>query len=87
MESLTPSKLNWSTFKKVLNRDIKLSISLKTTDDINVAVNILTTSIQKAACESVKPYNYTNPKKQTPYHIKVLLTKNKKPMANIQVPK
>ena len=57
---------------------IKLSISLKSTDDINVAVNLLTASIQKASRESLKPYNHTNPKKQTPYHIKVLLAEKRR---------
>jgi len=84
-ESLTPSQLNWSTFKKVINKYIKLSIPLKTTDDINVAVNLLTASIQKASRESVKPYNHTNPLLHK--SITSRETLNKKPMSNTQVPK
>jgi hypothetical protein len=77
-ESLTPSQLNWFTCKKVINKDIKISISLKMSNDINDAVNLLIISIQNAALESAKFYNHSNLKKQTPYHIKVLLTEKRK---------
>ncbi|KAL4097373.1 hypothetical protein QTP88_022162 [Uroleucon formosanum] len=77
-QSLITSQLNWSTFKKVMNKDNKLSISLKTSDDINDAVNLLITSIQKSALESAKPYNHTNPNKQTPYYIKLLLAEKRR---------
>lgn len=83
-ESLTPSQLNWSTFRKEINKDIKLSISLKTTDDINIAFNLLTASIQKASRKSVKSYNHTNPISHKSINSRE--TKNKKPMQTFKYP-
>jgi len=83
-ETLTPGQTNWSTFKNILNEDIKLNIPLKSTDEINAAVKHLTTSIQKAALAAIKPCSNINKKKQTPHHIQVLLTEKRRTRANWQ---
>jgi len=71
-------------FKNILNDDIKLNVSLKSIDEINNAVNHLTTSIQKAALAAVKPQTNKNTKNQTPPHIQALLTEKRRTRAHCQ---
>lgn len=57
-ETLTPGRMNCSIFKKTLNENMKRNISLKTTGEINEALNSLKSSIQLAAlCVSITKTN------------------------------
>lgn len=83
-ETLTPGQTDWSTFKNILNDDIKLNVSLKSIDEINNAINHLTTSIQKAVLAAAKPQTNKKTKNQTPPHIQALLTEKRKTRAHWQ---
>jgi hypothetical protein len=69
--------MDCSIFKKTLNDYIKLSISLKTTDEVNDALDFLTSSIQSAAlCASITKTNKFSHNK-TPHHIQILLAEKR----------
>ena len=76
--------MNWSIFKKTLNDNIKLNISLKTIDEINEALDSLTSSIQSAAlCASITKTNQSI-HNNIPKHIQILLLKKRKARAKWQ---
>jgi hypothetical protein len=76
--------MDWSIFKKTLNDYIKLNISLKTTDEVNDALDFLTSSIQSAAlCASITKTNKSLHNK-TPHHIQILLAEKHKIRAKWQ---
>lgn len=80
-ETLTPGRMDWSIFKKTLNDNIKLNISLKTTDEANDALDSLTSTIQSAAlCASITKTNKSSHNK-TPHHIQILLAEKRKARA------
>jgi hypothetical protein len=81
-ETLTPDRMNWSIFKSILNDNINLKISLKTTDEIDVALESLSSSIQNASLTaSISKTNHTMHNK-IPHHIQVLLAEKRKARAN-----
>jgi len=77
-ETLTPGRMNWSVFKKNLNDNIKLNISLKTKDEINKALDSVTSSIQSAElCASITKTNQSTHYK-IPQDIQILLAEKRK---------
>jgi hypothetical protein len=58
-ESFTPSQLNWSTFKKVINKDIKPSILLKTSDDIKNVKDVDKKDVIKKSPHNLYPKSCT----------------------------
>jgi len=83
-ETLTPGRMDWSIFKKTLNDNIKLNITLKTTDEVNAALDFLTSSIQLSAalCASITKTN-KSPHNKTPHHIQILLAEKSKARAKL----
>lgn len=49
---LTPGRSNWTKFRNIVSDKISLKLSLKTTLEIDQAVQFLTTTIQDAAMAS-----------------------------------
>jgi hypothetical protein len=73
--TLTPGPTNWNEFQHTLKTKINLSISLKSSIEIDNAIDSFTTLIQKAALDSSPEPSTTKPDKiNLPHHIQQLLS-------------
>jgi len=50
--TFTPGKTNWNTFRNILSKKTILNVKLKSSADIDSAINLLTNNIQNAAKNS-----------------------------------
>lgn len=50
--TITPGITNWNTFREILSKKTLLNIKLKSSADIDSAINLLTNNIQNAAKDS-----------------------------------
>jgi hypothetical protein len=50
--TITPGITNWNTFRNILSKKTILNVKLKSSADINSAINLLTNNIQNAAKDS-----------------------------------
>jgi len=68
--TLTPGQTNWQTFSKIIENKIMLNIPLKTTIDIDNAVQSLSTVIQNAVLDSsLSTSIFQKSNLQLPHHI------------------
>lgn len=78
---LTQGRMDWNKFRSSLESQSNLKTSIKSPDDINEAVNLLTKSIQKAAWFCSSPIPTTNPNRNLPMHIRVIILKKRRARA------
>jgi len=82
---LPPAKINasalsqfptdWEKFSKILCEKTSLKLRLKTSSDIDDAVNLLTTNIQTSVWDSAKPTSsHTKPPSHLPSYIRTLIS-------------
>jgi len=77
----------WEKFRSSLDTQFKLKVSLKSTDNLDEAVDHLTKSIQELACSSSYPLPPKNHIINLPLHIRTLISKKRKARAIWQVTK
>jgi hypothetical protein len=70
--------MNWEKFKPTLESKTNLKISLKSTNDIDEAVNLLTKSIKQSAWSSSTPTPHINYNGNLPTHVRILITEKRK---------
>jgi hypothetical protein len=76
---LTSPKTGWNAFRTHIDESTKLSIKLKQPDDIDEAVNSITSLIQEAAWRSKLPEIIgKDPISFTPLHIRELVTEERR---------
>ncbi|KAL4107084.1 hypothetical protein QTP88_018516 [Uroleucon formosanum] len=76
--NLIQGQMDWDKFKSLLESQINLKVSLKSTVDIDDAVNHLIKSIQDSAWSSSSPLPPKDHTKNLPLHIRVLISEKRK---------
>ncbi|VVC34843.1 Endonuclease/exonuclease/phosphatase,Reverse transcriptase domain [Cinara cedri] len=82
--SLILGQMDWLKFKSSLDNQCNLKISLKSPNDIDEAVHLLTKSIQEAAWSSSSPMPNTNSSINLPLHIRILISDKRRARATWQ---
>jgi len=76
--------MDWDKFRLTLENQTNLKLSLKSSDEIDEVVNLLTKSIQETAWSCSTPTPPTNHIKNLPLHIKVLISEKRRARATWQ---
>jgi len=82
--SLTPGISNWTKFRNIVSDKISLKLSLKTTLEIDQAVQFLTTTIQDAAMASSEYNLHPIKNSKIPAHIQSLIAEKRRARAQWQ---
>lgn len=72
------SQINWENFQESILQKTSLKVRLKTTADIDDAVNLLTSNIQTSAWESALPSKPHTPTAILPLHIRTLIVQKRR---------
>jgi len=75
--SLTQGRMDWDKFRSTLENQTNLKVSLKSPDDIDEAVNILTKLIQESAWSCSTPFPPIN-NRNLPLQIRLLISEKRR---------
>ncbi|KAL4136299.1 hypothetical protein QTP88_007847 [Uroleucon formosanum] len=78
------SHTNKLLFHNLVQQEIKLNVKLKSTDDIDLAINDLTNCIQTAAWASTNPNELPKVTNLTPHNIRVIIAEKRRLRAQYQ---
>jgi hypothetical protein len=81
---ITPGRINWQKFSKLINKKIILQTTLKSIVEIDNAVHSLTTQIQEAPLAATINDSQLPNNTITPVHIKLLLAEKRRVRAQWQ---
>lgn len=82
--SLIQGQMDWEKFRSSLDSQCNLKTRLKSPNDIDEAVHLLTKSIQDAAWSCSSPMPTTNPTRNIPLHIRILISDKRRARATWQ---
>lgn len=82
--NLILGQMDWEKFRSSLDSQCNLKTSLKSPNDIDEAVHLLTKSIQETAWSCSLPMQTTNPTRNLPLDIRILISDKRKARATWQ---
>jgi len=96
LDSLPPAKINasalsqfptdWNKVNKILSEKTSLKLRLKTSSDINDAVNLIATNIQTSVWDSAKPISsHIKPSPHLQSHVQTLISQKRSARAIWQI--
>lgn len=76
MSKLHNQKTNWHFFKELVDQNIKVNISLKTTEELKKEIQNFTTMIQEAVWKTTPPPTQKVGKIECPLNVKEKIMEN-----------